>query len=341
MNYKKILIQNKAKTITREALSSLLMTSSDKELFNHVVVMEKEGLIEKVKASSTNGNFAYPIYNKYRILVKEEINDDEVALIKNLHPLIKNKERLLKNVAEFHKYKLELSKLDAYLFRNKINNISVSRKERSFEIFGEEKCLDDKTFCNFLKNIGITEKELNFYDTPEYCFNDFIPLRKDDLTLLILENKDIWFNLRRRMYEDNCNVFLSAHIDGVIYGCGNRISERNALSEYSKFMSLNNISYLYWGDIDREGLNIFLKLKKANPELDIKLFVPAYVEMLHRSKNYMIPDSLDKREIVGDYQEIYDLFVVEDQEILRNLIENNKRLPQEIINYAYLVEVTE
>ena len=104
-------------------------------------------------------------------------------------------------------------------------------------------------------------------------------------------------------------------------------------------MGAEAVKYLYWGDIDRAGLNIFLSLSKNNPEIDIRLFVPAYAEMLHLAENCEIPDSDDHRERMGNYEDIYALFSDEDKKQMIKLIEDNKRLPQEIINYESLLKM--
>lgn len=339
MNYKELLLKYNRKSITREKLFELFNTTDDEKLYKHIQNMEEDGMLEKIQSSATNGNFYFPIYDKYRILVKNEISEDEIIAIKNLNPKIKNKDYLIKKFNDYRQYSSQINDLDRYLFQKDVSEIAVSRKERSFIIFNEEKQLDDKKFCNLLKNIGLTKEDLNFYDTPEYCFNDYIPLRKNKLTLLILENKDIWFNVRRLMFESGCSEIFGTHIDGVVYGCGNQITENNALSQYGNFMSVESIDYLYWGDIDREGLNIYLRLINNNENLNISLFVPAYEAMLERSEDYTIPNSLDGRKLMGDYDCIYDLFDNSHKEILSNMIEQNKRLPQEIIDYAYLIEV--
>ena len=158
------------------------------------------------------------------------------------------------------------------------------------------------------------------------------------MTLLICENKDIWFNIRRRMYENGARELSGTPIDGVVYGCGNRISEAGALSEYTRFMGTNHVEYLYWGDIDRAGFNIYLSLLKNNPGLSIRLFVPAYEKMLQLAGKHDIPDSHDHRERMGDYESIYRLFAEEYRELLTAFIDNNKRVPQEIISYETLLE---
>lgn len=325
------------KTISLSELESLLHTSSDAELCNLVSDAVNFEILTPVKSSGMNGNRVYPLYLKYRITISEDYSD-ALSEITMLHPAI-NKTGYFNSRPEMYvKFRAQLQKLNTYLFRTK-TKVSISKKERSFEIFDEEKQLEDKGFCSLFDHLGLTADILCYYETPEYCFNDYIPERKDRMVLLIMENKDIWFNIRRRMYEDDAREILGTHIDGAVYGAGNRVSEAGALSEYTRFMGAEAVKYLYWGDIDRAGLNIFLSLVKNNPGLDITLFVPAYAEMLHLSENRDIPDSDDHREQMGNYEDIYALFSNEDKDQLIKLIENNKRLPQEIINYESLLKM--
>lgn len=337
VNVENILKKWEKKIISKTELERLLHTGSDAELYSLVSAAVNSGLLTPVKSSGTNGNKSYPLYLKYRITIVEDYSDalSEIAM---LHPAI-NKTGYLGSKPEMYvKFRAPIQKLNLYLFR-KQPEVSISKKERSFEIFGEEKQLEDKGFRSLLDRLDLTPDILCYYETPEYCFNDYIPERKTKMVLLILENKDIWFNIRRRMYEDGAFEILETRIDGAVYGAGNRVSEAGALSEYTRFMGAETVKYLYWGDIDRAGLNIFLSLLKNNPEIDIRLFVPAYAEMLHFTESLEIPDSDDHRKRMGNYEDIYTLFSDEDRDQLIKLIENNKRLPQEIINYESLLKM--
>lgn len=53
-----------------------------------------------------------------------------------------------------------------------------------------------------------------------------ISLKKEQYGLLICENKDIWFNIRRCMFENNYKSLFGMHIDGVVYGDGNKVSQK-------------------------------------------------------------------------------------------------------------------
>jgi len=189
------------KTISKTELEKLFAVSSEKELFEIISTLSEQKILTPIKNAKTNGNRVYPIYLKYKVLVPLDTYDAELEEIKVLHPMLLNNGYLQAKPEEYKKYRNLIQRLDRYLFSCRVDDVSISRKERSFEIFDEEKVLDDKTFCCLLERIGITSSILGFYDTPEYCFNDFIPKKTDHMTLLICENKDIWFASNGEIYD--------------------------------------------------------------------------------------------------------------------------------------------
>ena len=323
------------KTISKTDLESVFVTSSDEALFEIISILSEQQILAPIKNSKTNGNRLYPIYLKYKVAIPQETYETELKEINALHPLLQSNSYLQSKPEEYKEYRFLIQKLDRYLFSRNGKEIAISRKERSFEIFDAEKALDDKTFCALLERIGITSNELAFYDTPEYCFNDYIPDRKAQMTLLICENKDIWFNIRRMMFENNVTNIFNTYIDGVVYGCGNKVSGMGALTTYTKFIG-SEVNYLYWGDIDRAGLNIYSSAVRANPNIEINLFVPAYEEMLRLAQTKNIPDSDDERNCIEDYSQIFALVDQNLRAQFEKSIQENKRIPQEIITYAFL-----
>ena len=328
------------RTITLEELSSVTNTvSSDvRNLYTRIQEVCELEYIEPVKNSGKNGNISYPLYKKYRILVKEEADNETIDEIRKLHPLLLRSGYLSANPLEFQKNRAVIECLSAYLFGDK-DVTFISRKERSFEIFGHEKTLDDSIVKTLLRKLQITESELGFYDTPEYCFHDYIPVRKEHMMLLICENKDIWFNIRRRMFEDGVKGLFGIPIDGVVYGEGNKVSDRTgALEEYVKFMGEPDVKFLYWGDIDREGFDIFRRTKDANDRLDISLFVPGYKKMIERAKNIELEDSPSSKKQGMRFDDLINEFSDDERNFLTDIFDNNKLIPQEIISYKYLKE---
>lgn len=338
MDYTARLRQFGKKTITKHELETLYGVNRDESLVPIVEALLHKGYLQPVKSSLTNGNKRFPIYLKYRITLPAESFDSELSEIASLHPALQAQSYLQKKPALYRKYRGLLCKLDQYLFRQANAPVPVSRKERSFEIFDEEKALDDRSFCGLLENLGIDSQVLGYYDTPDFCFNDYIPVQKPRMTLLICENKDIWFNIRRIMFEQKRFTIFGIQLDGVVYGCGNKVSQKGALTSYTHFMGTDAVTYLYWGDIDRAGLDIYQGLLQGNPNMDIQLFVPAYEEMLRLAQNRTIPDSDDERLHHKDYSNVSAQLSSQGQLWLERSIQLNKRIPQEIISYAYLKE---
>lgn len=320
-----------------EELKQLYKESEVSALYSIVKKLCEQGNLVPVKSSGLNGNKNYPMHMKYKIVFSDDIAEikKEIGV---LHPKLLENGYLKKHTDRYIQYRKEIQDLNSFLFQNNDLSIPVSKKERSFEIFNEEKMLENSDFMTTLAKIGMNDNTLAFYETPEYCFHDYIPVKKDNMTVLILENKDIWFNLRRMMFENSASVIFDTKIDGVLYGEGRKITGENFLSQYSEFMNCSNIRYLYWGDIDREGLNIYCSLLRKSCSCSISLFVPAYEKMLELSMNRTIPDSCDERNIMDDYSSIISLFSPDCQELLKKSLGDNKRIPQEIISFRWLKE---
>lgn len=314
----------------RVTLEELLSAEIDEQEIIHLV---RSGMLSPIKSSGTNGNLKNPLYKKYSIVTEKEDHSYAISEIKKLHPKLAANGYLLKKPEIFEKNRTELTAISGFLQDNS-GKCFISRRERSFQLFGEEKYLDNN--ISLIQSVGLTENDLKFYTTPEQCFFDYIPQRKDNMTLLICENKDIWFNIRRLMSEDGCSEFFGSHIDGVIYGQGNDVTGKGKFSSYARFLNSGKLSFLYCGDIDRAGFDIFFRLCEEATELNIVLFAPIYKKMLELADISKLPESDDKRGKEIDTVSLCDLFSNEEIAKINEVLRTDKRLPQEIINYEIL-----
>ena len=340
MDVKSRLLAYGKKNITLEVLTDLLKVeiADTKSVFDIVSGLVDASILEPVKSSGQNGNRKYPLFKKYRILIKEELSEEVEKKIRQLHPALRKSGYLSAHVQEYINHKEVIDCLNVFLFSKK-NEESISRKERSFEIFGREKVLDDSEVKSMLRHLEISDSDLGFYDTPEYCFHDYIPERKNDLTLLICENKDIWFNIRRCMFEDHFKSLFGVAIDGVVYGNGNKVSNKaGALAEYVRFMGNPNVTFLYWGDIDREGFDIFRRTRDVNDSLNIELFIPGYRKMIERAQSICLEDSPSSKKEGVSFENLFEGFSADERIFLKRVLETNKLIPQEIIPYTVLSE---
>ena len=336
---RKKLIEYGRKSIQLEDLASLIGVGSfdTENLYKKVSDLVAEGFLSEVKSADTNGNKTYPLYKKYRITACDKEKEEKaIALLKTMHPKLRSNGYLANHPKEFMENYEILEALNRFLFSDSPKE-RISRKERSYEIFNYEKQLDDSKVKALLGKLEITEDDLYFYDTPEYCFHDFIPERKSDMTLLVCENKEIWFNIRRIMFVDGVKSVLGVAIDGVVYGNGNKVSQKQgALTEYVRFMGSPNVSFLYWGDIDREGMEIFKRARENNPRLKIALFVPGYEKMIERARGTALGNSPSSRMEDKDFSCLLDGFKNVDRDYLVDVLAQNKLIPQEIVSYVVL-----
>jgi len=134
----------KKKILTRQELYKLCQANSDENLYEQISECVSAGILEPVATSGTNGNRNFPLYAKYRIVKSKTDHTEIIAEIRNLYPTLWSNGYLINKPEEFEKYASEIRMLSIYLFKN------CKSQERSFEIFSEEKKLDDKTFFGLM-----------------------------------------------------------------------------------------------------------------------------------------------------------------------------------------------
>lgn len=277
-----------------------------------------------------------PLYNKYKVLTLDQDNKNFIEEINYDLYFSYNKGYYLNNIDKYKEDKQYIKALTNYFRENKLKlSIPMSINERSYDIWGEEKFLKDGSGKRILKNLGIIIEDLNVYSTPE-PFVYFSENKSLEQRVLILENKDTWYTLRKLMLE-GINIFLGEPIDTIIYGAGKGIEKsledfQATAPEYLK----SPIELLYWGDIDYEGIAIYERLKdRYSDVLNIKLFKQAYSLMINLSKNRTLALSKDNQN-----KNIKNIFFnelrSEDTEEIKQILSKGLYIPQEIINYEVL-----
>jgi hypothetical protein len=309
---------------------------------NYMILVElvrtqvAEGNLSEVKASKANG-MNPPLYNKYRVNHKLQDLTYVEKEINYSFPLSFNREFYLNNLKKYEEDKVNIEKLADY-FRSNKNQISIpmSINERSFDIWGLEKFLKEGSGQSILKNLGLSLVDLNIYSTPE-PFVYFSIRRDSNQKVLIIENKDTWYTMRKLMIEGQ-HEFLGEAVDTIIYGSGKNIER--SLEDYEHTVEeylLRPSKVLYWGDIDYEGIGIYERLKKRYlKEFNIELFKAAYVAMLKLAKGRALPDSKEKQNKNIDKVFLREIMPFEE-EVLK-LLEAGVYIPQEIVNYTVLRE---
>lgn len=321
----------KKKFISLEEISSIYKKNDYTEIVELINTLIEMDIITPVK-SSTKTAMLPRIYKKYKI-TKDEYKDEtlENELKYNIIPLLsisfyKN------NIKLYKKHREYILKLSDYLKEHRdLLDTPISINERSYEIFQKEKFLKDDALAHeIFKNLDYPMENLNFYRTPEPFFYYMCkePINKK---VLIVENKDTFYTIKRILLEDEERTILGEKIGCVIYGEGKKIlssifETENCLT----YQPTSSLEFIYWGDIDKEGFWIYSKLKETVPGYKISLFNRAYSEMILKSKqNELRMGKKQTKEYKGVILELNP----NEREYVQEIIEQGLYIPQEIITF--------
>lgn len=303
----------------------------------HAYIMELagSGRIKPVLVSKKNGKKP-ALYLEYWELEEKQ---DYSALLRELdfdldtNLDISYYKQHLENYAKEREYVLPLNE---FFRKNKdLLSTSVSCNERSFQIWQREKFLLQGEGKKILSHCGFKLAKLNCYSTAE-PFAYFAATRAVPQKLLIIENKDTFFSMRKHLLAGN-NQLLGENISTVIYGAGKRVvsyfQEFNASAE--PYMLADGNELLYFGDLDYEGIGIYEKLAASFAEQgEIKPFIPAYLAMLTKADNYkqLPPTKKDQnRNLQGTF---FSYFSDEIQMKMQNILRHDLYIPQEILTIS-------
>ena len=95
-------------------------------------------------------------------------------------------------------------------------------------------------------------------------------------------------------------------------------------------------TYYYFGDLDYEGIQIFLDLKGHNGTTEIRPFKAAYLMLVQLAEGCDLPVSADRRNKTGRYGEFLEYFPEETRGKMEMILESGRYIPQEILNYQVI-----
>lgn len=277
---------------------------------------------------------------KYRIIKQEETNKNYTNEIQTLCNML-NIEEYLKRPNIYEKHRDLLLILNKFLIQNKeLLKVQMSKNERAYQIWNDEKILDD-SLCKAIIKWNNLEEKLNYYLTPEPFF-DYIHTKKEEMNILVIENKDTWYTMRKVMNEVEKECYIeNVEIDALLYGEGNKITKPKALEEYEKEVVQRKCNFIYWGDLDYTGIEMFERVIVQNKESNIILFTKIYERML----NIKEIENLGKIKNNQNHNISLDLFLnnfaSKEKDKIKTILKNDYYIPQEIINADVLRKICE
>lgn len=300
------------------------------ELVSIVEELQDKGQITPIKNSKGNGKKP-TLYNMYRILRKIEVDTSYVDELLYLSNKLMN-DYYLKNPSIYVNDRIYVQQINQYILQiGDEKPAPASYNERSFEIFKREKFLSKEGGLRILKNLGISIEDLNIYETTEplsYYSNE----KEVPQTILFIENKDTFYSMRRHLLQGNKTI-LSERIGTLIYGGGKSVY-RSILDFdlcVEPYMNHEQNRFLYFGDLDYEGILIYEKLHELwGTNRRIIPFAKAYELMLNKAEGITLPETKENQNRncgIVFFDEFSDETVCKMQGILKQ----DRYIPQEIL----------
>lgn len=144
------------------------------------------------------------------------------------------------------------------------------------------------------------------------------------------------------MFMDGRKRLLGEKVHGVVFGNGYLVDDPHKLPDLLAAQYAEDVCVLYWGDLDRAGLQILAKLTEmADGRFEVRPFTAAYRLMLQRAMT-RFPDPLDNEETDQAGVPLRGLDLLEGElkpreaAYLREVLDNARLIPQEIITAADL-----
>lgn len=155
----------------------------------------------------------------------------------------------------------------------------VTREERAFQLFGEEK---------FFSNEGsllLQRLQLSLEDLKAKVYGEpfvFWPALTTDIntanTVLIVENLSFFHTCRQLMNWERSIVGIQPDI--LIYGEGKKIEK--SFNFLESITAGKELLIYYVGDLDPEGWGIYVRLADSYPTANIQLAIPIYEALLDK-----------------------------------------------------------
>lgn len=304
------------------------------ELANVVKNLINEEVILPIKSSKLNGKKP-ALYNRYTIIDEKQDNSKYIQELSYGINIQLDKTYYMKNIDKYKEDRKFILSLSRFIDeRIDLLTIEVAANERSFQIWEREKFLNREGGKRILRNLNLSEKFLNIYDTtqplPYYSYSKSSPQK-----ILIIENKDTFYSMRKHLIKGSNSIF-SEKISTLIYGGGKNIYKTFKDFELcvEPYLLHKDNEILYLGDLDYEGIIIYeglYEIFKGN--FNINPFVKGYEFMLDKfiKENISLPDTKE-----GQNRNIGEVFLREFTEgyrdVIMNILSSNKYIPQEILN---------
>ncbi len=213
----------------------------------------------------------------------------------------------------------------------------VSRRQRAYEIFSDEKALEGKRGEKLMKRMagaGVSPNALRIDAAASRPLQGFFCIGSDQ-PFIVVENIDAYEEIVALLKRKRHVKLFGARIGGVIFGAGHNICIAHALDEYLHAIGYHFDFVYYVGDIDREGARLVEKAREANV-IEVRLHANMYRAMLaahraHMKQNGKREDAASNQDFPRDLVGVLKGLPMTVQVSFRRALRDNIRIPQEIL----------
>lgn len=283
--------------------------------------MEAKYILLPVKRSGTNCKEP-PLANAYRIN-RACLNQDrvrEIAMLTlELHPAILLESYYKPGEDDFqHDWPL-IEQVDAYLKKVGLPEVAATAPERSYQIAGDEKWIDEQGGRQFLERLGLWQA-MRIHPVSEPLMLAVNPsaYARNQALHLVVENKAAYNGLLPALAE---SPFLS-----LIFGSGWKIAGNLHMLDRQLNWKGESRCIYYFGDLDWEGVSIWNRLQQ---EETVPPALPFYRALLER-----VPASGKERqrENHSALEAFAAYFTAEEGNRMAELLKNRRYYPQESLD---------
>ncbi|MGI6230529.1 MAG: Wadjet anti-phage system protein JetD domain-containing protein [Tractidigestivibacter sp.] len=243
---------------------------------------------------------------------------------------------LLSHPGAYTLYERELTGINEALSDGTFSG-DITRRQLAYQLGGDEKFFEyGSDGYKLLRALGM-EDVIRHRPMPRADLVFHAPRLRHHMRVLVTENLDPYLDVHDIMYEEGRTTILGERIHAVVLGAGIVVVERNRLALLLDTLGADSVEVLYWGDIDRAGFDVMLRLKSVlGDRYPFKPFVPAYRLMIEKAME-RYPDPADNEETGQTNVDVPDLSILcdelreEEAAYVRAVIDGCRLVPQEIV----------
>lgn len=323
------------KRITLDEIEHNLHAGSYEQLCIYIYEQIQYGTLKPVKASKTNGKKP-ALYYEYWI-TDTNMDVDYSAYEEELKYKMSTKisvDYYLRHLDQYIQDRDWVLQLNAYLLQAQEPVILISKNERSFQIWGREKFLQLEQGRKILKRCKVDPSQLAYYETSEPLAY-YSSHRRTPQNLLILENKDTFYSMRRHLLEHQEKIF-GIPFGTLVYGAGKGILR--SFQDFSfcvePYMRAVENQIYYFGDLDYEGIGIYERLAELfeMQQYSIQPFTQAYEKMLEKAQTVRELPITKEKQNRRISERFFGFFSDQTAAKMKEILESDRYIPQEILN---------